>query len=266
MIETTSIAKRETLAVLVGTYNVAIEEVVQAYTLLEQAQERLKQAYLIRPGCSFDTNSRNQYSRVGQEAIKEVTNRLKREAWSVIVERLELRRLLSIKRRGELDKQLSERGDELPEITEENILAMLTQSAENVGTYVEEAAREVFDFIRPCREGGYKTNQVYRIGPKVILTWMVESDYRGGFRPNYHREKHITAIDNVFHMLDGKGPVGSYHGPLYDAITSCGKSGKGETDYFQFKCYRNQNLHLQFRRLDLLDRLNLIGGGGELPR
>jgi hypothetical protein len=260
------VAKRETLAVLVSSFKLAVEEISLAYTLLEKAQNRLQAAYIAKIGYSFDTNCHNQYHRVGRCAIEEVTKRLKRDAWSVLVERLELRRLLSIKRREELDNQLREKGDELPDITEANILAMLTQSAENVGTYVDEAAREVFSFIRPTREGGYKTNQVYRIGPKVILTWMVESDCRGGFRPNYHREKYVTAIDNVFHMLDGKGPVGSYHGPLYDAIAASGAAGVGETDFFRFRCYRNQNLHLQFKRLDLLDKLNLIGGGGELPR
>lgn len=38
----------------------------------------------------------------------------------------------------------------------------------------------------------------------------------------------------------------------------------GETTYFRWKCYRNGNLHLEFKRLDLLQTLNEVGGAGML--
>jgi len=56
---------------------------------------------------------------------------------------MELRRLLSIRRRTELDSQI-EKG-ELPDITEENVLALFETSAANVNVYLEEAVQEVFD-------------------------------------------------------------------------------------------------------------------------
>lgn len=37
--------------------------------------------------------------------------------------------------------------------------------------------------------------------------------------------------------------------------------GVGETEMFAFRCFRNGNLHLRFKRLDLLKRLNEIAGG-----
>ena len=41
-------------------------------------------------------------------------------------------------------------------------------------------------------------------------------------------------------------------------------TGKGETPLFGFRVFRNGNLHIEFKRPDLLDRLNRIAGGARL--
>ena|SRR5439155_23407886 len=48
---------------------------------------------------------------------------------------------------------------------------------------------------------------------------------------------------------------------LIDAIEA---AKDGETDYFRFKCFRNRNLHLEFKRLDLVAKLNAVAGGMRL--
>jgi hypothetical protein len=83
------------------------------------------------------------------------------------------------------------------------------------------------------------------------------------FRVNYHREKYLTALDNVFSLIDGKGPVKSYHGPLYDAITDS-PDGTGSTEYFKFRCCLNGNLHLEFLKPALVAKLNAVAGGNRL--
>jgi hypothetical protein len=66
-------------------------------------------------------------------------------------------------------------------------------------------------------------------------------------------------------MIDGKVPVKSYHGPLYDAITDS-QDGTGQTDYFKFKCCLNGNLHLEFLKPELVARLNAVAGGNRLRK
>ncbi|WP_170242114.1 DUF4942 domain-containing protein [Geobacter argillaceus] len=151
----------------------------------------------------ISTTERN-CSDVGKIASDSINFKLKKDAWAVIVERMELRRLLYIRRRTELDSQI-EKG-ELPDLTDENVVALFETSAANVNTYMEEAIKEVFDYLRP-RSSRFKTNTEYELGKRVILTWQVEKGWnRGKFRVNHHRDKHLTALDNVFHMIDGKGP------------------------------------------------------------
>lgn len=259
---TTDIAKRETLAAMIGTYQQATLKIEEAYTILEEAQKALRAVFLDAPGYRFSVNERSNTD-VGQIASKAIIARIKKDAWAVIVERMELRRLLSIQRRNELDAQI-EKG-ELPELTDESVLALFETSAANVNTYMEEAVKEVFEFLRP-RQSRYKTNTEFELGKRVILTWQVEKGWsNGAFRVNYHRDKYLTALDNVFHMIDGKGPIKTYHGPLYDAITNS-PDGTGKTDYFKFRCCINGNLHLEFLRPDLVARLNAIAGGNRLRK
>jgi hypothetical protein len=259
---TTDIAKRETLATMIGTYKQAVTEVQDAYAILEQAQNKLRNVFLDAPGYRFKTNNRSS-SEVGDKAAKLINAEIKKDAWIVIVERMELRKMLSIHRRKELDKQLT--SGELPELTEENVLAMLETSAANINQYFEEAVIEVFEYLRP-HSSQYKTNTEFELGRKVILSWVVEPGFtRGKFRMNYHRDKYITAIDNVFSLIDGKGPVKSYHGPLYDAIINS-PDGTGSTEYFKFKCCMNGNLHLEFLNPELVAKLNAIAGGNRLNK
>ena len=247
---------------MIGTYQQATLKVEEGYALLEEAQNSLRAVFLDAPGYRFSANERNNTD-VGKAASKAIIARIKKDAWAVIVERMELRRLLSIQRRNELDAQI-EKG-ELPELTDESVLALFETSAANVNTYMEEAVKEVFEFLRP-RQSKYKTNTEFELGKRVILVWQVEKGWNGGpFRVNYHRDKYLTALDNVFSMVDGKGPIKTYHGPLYDAITNS-PDGTGRTDYFKFRCCVNGNLHLEFLRHDLVTRLNAIAGGNRLRK
>lgn len=79
-------------------------------------------------------------------------------------------------------------------------------------------------------------------------------------------EDKLCAIDRVFHALDGnlRAMEHTNRTPLIDAINTSG--GVGQTDYFSFKAYQNGNLHLEFKRADLLARLNAVGGRGDRLR
>ena len=96
--------------------------------------------------------------------------RIKKDAWRNIVEPWSFaRRMLSVKRRDELDKQM-ERSEKLLDLTEENIMAMFQQSATNLNTYLEEAVKEVLESLR-LPQSHLKTNIEFEIGCKGILSW-----------------------------------------------------------------------------------------------
>lgn len=258
----TDLVERKTATMLAGVYLQAETEIREAYRLLEQAKKRLGDAFL-DSGWYFDPNPRDS-NRVGTEGADYALQKMKINAWQVIINRMGIKQLLSVERRNKLDRQL-QTGEGLPEISGSAIIEMLEATAGNLPNYMEEAVLEVFDYLRP-RNSAYKTNSEFEIGKRVVLTWIVEAGWCGrAFRVLYNRDCYLNAIDNVFHLLDGKGVVKSHYGPLYQAIEES-KDGTGQTDYFKFRACKNGNLHLEFLRLDLLARFNAIAGGARLKK
>jgi len=263
---TDTLARRATVVELVHVYQQSADDIRAAYLVVSAAERKLNEHF------SLGSEYRTIHIRdTGHRAVnfddpKNTIECLKRDVWHALVERLEIRRMLSVARAKQLDAQL-ERG-ELPEITEASVFAFAKGYADQLDTMLTEAVQEVFDFLRP-RHSSYKTNTEYALGRKVILGYMVDSDWLTHYRVNYHREAELTALENVFAALDGKGQIHKNHrSDLQNAINSTrlDGDGKGETEYFAFRCFRNRNLHLTFKRPDLVDRLNKIAGGKRLGR
>src|SRR5438874_1707477 len=210
----TEIIPRTTLTMLVAAWRESEAEIRQAFGLLVSAEKRLKETF--KPDSYLFDLSRtdNRYRRY--EDPDELLKELKKDVWRVLIDRMELRRILSVKRNEELNKQIKT-GKDLPDIDEAQILAMLEGTLANTGTFIEEAVREVFEFLRP-HNSRYKTNTEFEIGKRVILSWAVERKWDGGFHVNSYREQILRAVDNVFHALNGNGTIKTHRGPLIDAI------------------------------------------------
>ena len=171
-------------------------------------------------------------------------------------------------RAAELDQRL-EKGD-LPEPTIEAVASFGAFYQEQAGEMVRERVREVFDLLRPPGSH-YKTNTEFEIGPRVILSHVISSGWTHPFKVSYGSgygaspSARLLALETTFQMLDGRGTVAkTNNGLLVDAINVCGKDGRGSTEYFAFRACKNGSLHLAFRRLDLLAKLNRIAGGKNL--
>lgn len=247
-------------------FSEATTDIARAIAALRAATKRLDAAFRTR-----DDDDRD-WSRFGVDIefrrdrcrdAAELQKHMEREAWGVLVDKLGIKNVMSVAKRKAFDEQL-DRG-ELPPVCEQTITAILLGLAGQAQDFAKEAAREVFDILRPRGHWGgeYKTNNAFRVGRRVILVNRVEFGYRGGFRCNYHYEQELTAIDGIFHLLDGKGVMRENKGPLISAInaTDGSKTHCGETEYFRFKCFKNRNLHLEFKRLDLVKQLNGLAAG-----
>jgi hypothetical protein len=252
---TTDLVKRKTIEELVRSWDLAMHELKVGLQHIEKSVQHLKAfegAGSVYRLCPF---KHDEYSLDFEKKRK----RMRSAAWAYLVDRIELKKMASIARAKEIDKQLHSDNTEMPEITMDNIFGWLESMATQGKTFLDEAIIEVYDKLRPRRRD-YKTNSAFKIGEKVILSYRLENVWSGrGFRINYDYADELRAIDNVFHMLAGQKLSAYREGDLIKAIEDC-KDGKGETEFFQFKCYRNQNLHLKFKRMDLVERINSIGG------
>jgi len=270
---TTDLAQRGSISEIVTAYNAAMTKTESAYALLAEAEAEFKAAFTITE--KYDTDfgvlpgqHKNYNDNVGDH-LKQVRDVIKRKAWRALYNSMEIDRIVSIKRRDEIAARL-ENGD-LPEITVQTIFETFEALNQNINEFANESVIEVFNWLRPYTDGyeitRYKTNQknaVFELGKKIIKTMMVDNKYGGGFHVNYYHEKYLVALDKVFHMLDGKNMMGnSYRSPLVDAINSS-DGATVETDYFFCRMYQNCNLHIEFKRPDLVVEFNKICGGMNL--
>jgi len=257
----TSIMVRQTAAQMVAAYNAALEKARQAYGLIAEANTLIKDAFGPYAG-EFINRNESWYNNDPDDYLKRVKKTIKRSAWARIVEITEIRKMMSEKRSEEFRKMLD--SDGLPELTIEAILTELDSFMQNQDALRAEMVKEVFAMLRP--RGSYVTNSPFSVGKKVILSGYCEHTYGGQFRVSYYRQTELLQLDKCFHMLDGKGLPEGYRSRLEDAINTSGYEGRGETEYFRFKCCANRNLHLEFKRLDLVAVLNQIAGGEAVLR
>lgn len=249
----------------------AEREIKEGYLLLAQAEQRMKAAVGDSVGYSgiytVDHHAGNWSSADPLGMAGAIIYKMKAATWRRIVERLGIRQMMSSKEREALDDKLrGERqyGKPLQEIddpTHENIMNMLMAYTQTADKKIEGLILEVFKLLTP---GAYwnrdlKTNSTFRIGKRVILQNWCGSWY------NNDRRDDLAQIDRCFHILDSKRLEG-YASPLADALASLDRWNRkletGETEYFRWKVYQNGNLHLEFKRMDLVKKINQVGGQG----
>jgi hypothetical protein len=263
MPETQALIQRDTVESLCDAYNQTRADILEAHRLIQTAEARInaKIDYAYPSGAQM----KNRH-------IDAVLLDMKKSVWRHIFRHTGLRGLMSLQNQRNLDKQL-DTGEGLPDITVESVLGLVSKLSGDLPGLVEETIREVFDILRPRGKwdgGQYKTNSEYEVGAKVILTGAMS--YHGERVGHGRSEDELRALQNVFQLLDGKGPVTDHCGELVNAINLAGRekdswrpgAGSCETEYFRVKWCKNRNIHLEFKRLDLVKELNRRAGGMRL--
>ena len=252
---------------MVDTYNNALQVMETAYALLEEAEEKLRLAFT-----RTDQDNSYRYSsfnlipgRYGYDSIKkDIAKGLKKRAWTNIIAMTGIRKLLSTKRADILDKKIED--GEMEDVSIGAIFDILLLLQGQTNQLASEVVIEAFELIRP-RRSGYKNNEKFQneIGKKVILHWIElygwSSEYP--FRVNYYRAENIRVLDRAFSILAGHKISEAYDSQLAVAINTS-PDGKGETEFFKFKCYQNGNIHIDFKRMDLVKEMNRLASENTL--
>jgi hypothetical protein len=260
----TGVIERESLDVMVQAYKTASNEIDQAFDLLNTARTRLIAAFGENVS-RFDLVYQMRY----HSKPEDLKNLVKKEAWEAILDRIEVKKFMSNADLEKLDRSF-QNVKNIPELDMQTVNEIIIGMMNTAPDYAKAMALEAYDILMPGRSSSnkYKTNKSNarsRLGSKVILTWQWLDTYHYGnrFSVNTYRVRDLICIDKVFHALDGQGIPKGYRSTLVDAINCTPlELGVGETDYFKFKCYLNGNLHLYFKRLDLVQKLNQIAGDG----
>ena len=248
-----ALAVRQTIAEFVGEYGRAEKDIRAGFALVKRGLQALGE------GTSLYANHYVDFDDVEKVAIT-----LRRKAWSNVIDRLQMRRSMSVKAWTEFEKKM--RDGECPPITVEIVEGMVRQYRQDLPAMLEASVVEIFEWLRP-RDSEYKTNSEYEIGKRVVLNGIVRRGYSTWGISSYYRQE-LVALENVFNLVAGIPPQeGTGWCPqLETAISAIHLSGPcvGETEHFRFRGFKKGTLHLEFRNLAHVARLNAIAGGARL--
>lgn len=188
------------------------------------------------------------------------------DVWARIVEMTDLEKLMDKTAKDQLRQQLM---SDPPEVTEENVFATLEQFASDAGTIFRRGIATAFSAL----DRRFRSHDGWKIGSRLILERAL--DENGYWNHWTSKRDTLQDIERVFFVLDGKQVPPTYAG-IIGAIEETRRDGRfGEarqsetaSDYFTARCFKNGNLHLWFKRDDLLAKVNRLIGeyyGAPIP-
>ncbi|WP_212667847.1 DUF4942 domain-containing protein [Virgibacillus pantothenticus] len=211
-------------------------------------------------GSPFTYVTKKEYT---AEDLNNELDSLRRIYWELILDTGEFKELLTNESRQKLTRQL-EVANEM-EINITNIKTLLTALGANREDMLIDSIISMFERITQYHMNqystnihyydGWKTNNAYKINKKIIIPIQ-----RGGFDEWDYREdfgilcmgvrEFIEDIVKAFQLID----------PSVSNEFTYVARGEFENDLLRFKMFNNGNIHVWFKRFDLLNRLNYICG------
>ncbi|BBI92641.1 hypothetical protein SSYM_1311 [Serratia symbiotica str. Tucson] len=188
-------------------------------------------------------------------AIQAITRNIDRSVWRDLMLKSGMISLMDAQARDEWHKNLEE-GD-LPEISEENILATFEHLHHSKGEVFERGVVNVFKGL----SWDYKTNSPCSFGKKIIINNLVTHN-RWGFSLNWGwRRDQLADLERMLFLLDGK-PIPDNRGDistrLMEHIRDNPTKEVYEDEFFSIRYFQKGTAHLMFKRLDLVEKMNDI--------
>lgn len=262
------LARSHTLAEMARTYQDAENEITDSVRRLESALATLEQMF--GGGAHRDFRLSDQCGRVVYLDTGSLLVEIRRSTWRALSDRLGVRSMMSVRRAQQLDHELT-KANNWPPVTEDNLRTFVNGYLSALPELLTEAVSEVFDWLRPragTRGAKYATNDAVEVGARCIITMAWDSTHAYSTVHLYEStSRHLTALENVITGLDGKGQIVKGARSAIEQALHESKSQEVETAYFRARFYKNGNMHLEFKRLDLLAKFNALAGGKNLrPR
>lgn len=218
-------------------------KIERAYSLLEEAKTEFKE--ICQHGLPYDSTPRNGFTET-QKAIEETL-------WRTAFDKTGFMQIMDAEAK---DKFFAEVKENPPAFTEKNIRSTFLSLAQEAELMFARGLVNVF--LRLSKDHKTNTNSPFKVNERAVLGYMVEQNWGGGLRVHYsgHASERLNDIDRVFKTLDDQK-----HDPraLEHAVNiALANSVAYADDYYQIKGYKNGNMHILFKRQDLLEKANKI--------
>lgn len=233
----------------------ALELYAQAYRLLQEAQKTHRRACIGNATISDlprDWWRYPEYSGGVEGFIRQAQERVDRDMWRSFIINTPLGSLMDAEERKRFEDSLEKTP---PEATPENVEASLRRLAGEAGLIFRRGLVNVFSAL--C--GKYRSHDGFKIGDRVVLTYAftVYSDKTLG---TFRRDDTLRDVERVFYVLDGKELPAEYNAGICGKIRTASHAQlrECEDDYLSVRWFKNGNMHIRFKRLDLVEKANKL--------
>ncbi|AHE68551.1 restriction methylase [Enterobacter ludwigii] len=190
-----------------------------------------------------------------EAAMKAITRNLDRGIWRDLMKRSGMLSLMDAAARDQWYNSLEK--DDIPAVSEANILSTFEQLHLNKGEVFERGVINVFRGL----SWDFKTNSPSKFGTKIIVSGLVKCD-RWGFGLNWGWQRdRLADLERMLMLLDGK-PVPDNRADvtrrLGDHIHENRHDTRYEDEMFAIKYFQKGTAHITFKRPELVDKLNDI--------
>ncbi|WP_049102423.1 DUF4942 domain-containing protein [Klebsiella oxytoca] len=190
-----------------------------------------------------------------EAVMKAITRNLDREIWRDLMKKSGMLSIMDAQAREQWYNSLEK--DDIPTISEENILSTFKQLHQSKGEVFERGVINVFKSL----SWDYKSNSPCQFGRKIIVNGLVKYD-RWGFGLNWSRQRdRLADLERMLMLLDGK-PVPDNRADvtcrLRDHINENRHSTSYEDEMFTIKYFQKGTAHITFKQPELVEQLNDI--------
>uniref|UniRef100_UPI0013D52E36 DUF4942 domain-containing protein n=1 Tax=Klebsiella pneumoniae TaxID=573 RepID=UPI0013D52E36 len=189
-----------------------------------------------------------------ETAIKAITQNIDRSIWKDLMNKSGMLALMDAQARDEWYNSLEK--DDIPAISEENILSTFEQLHQSKAEVFERGIINVFKGL----SWDYKSNSPCKFGKKIIVDGLVQYDRWGFHFRHGRRREQLADLDRMLNLLDGK-PVPENRNDLsvrLDAHISKQHASVYEDEYVEIRYFQKGTGHIIFKRSDLIDKMNEI--------
>ena len=237
----------KTIRDMIEARNASISLYSQALRLIEESEKGLKEIdHYLFP-----------YRATPDMSLEEFRKELDQRLWRHALDKTGFFQFMDRQAHREFDAGLDKNP---PEFSEDNIRSTLLEVASQADELFARGLVNVFR--RLSKEHKSNTNEPFKVNRKAVMTYMLDTYWAkasgGGLKISYRQgaSDEINDIDRVIKVLDGKE-----HHPraLEIAINEAFQtSNVYEDEYYLIRGFRNGNLHITFKREDLLDKANKV--------
>lgn len=253
-----ALVRRASIEELCGHRDRALELYRRAADTLVEAEKAHRRALVGASSTSGFPHDRLRYMDVNggpSRFADECRTIVDRDMWRSFIVGTPIGGLMDAEERKRFEDSLTGHNAVVPEVTPESVEATMLRLHDDGPMLFRRGLVNAFRTLA----SEYRSHDGFKVGPKVILSYGFQV-YRDGGLGSFQVDAKLRDVDRVFHVLDGK-PAPEDHG-----AGACGavrlahgqRLTQAETDYFHLRWFGNGNLHIRFKRLDLLLKVNRI--------